>query len=205
MLVSVEQLSESALCIHISSSSLTSFPLHPHPIHLGHHRAPAGGAPQKERGNGTSLSKAEGSQGEMRLLSANPAPQRWRDNHTRQGFPLSSSAALPQTLGLYRQARGFCEGCTNHVKGQIVICHSCTNHVKGQIVICHSCTNHVKGQILIYHRCTNHVKGQVVMCFIVTRVYGDHVLSTCRKSREPIKSFNKQLRPRPHLFRQEPS
>ena len=162
MLVSVEQLSESALCIHISSSSLTSFPLHPHPIHLGHHRAPAGGAPQKERGNGTSLSKAEGSQGEMRLLSANPAPQRWRDNHTRQGFPLSSSAALPQTLGLYRQARGFCEGCTNHVKGQIVICHSCTNHVKGQI--------------LIYYSCTNHVKGQVVMLFIVTGVYGDHVL-----------------------------
>ena len=34
----------------------------------------AGGAPQKERGSGTSLSKAEGSQGEVRLLSANPAP-----------------------------------------------------------------------------------------------------------------------------------
>ena len=121
-----------------------------------------GGTPQKERGSGTSLSKAEGSRGEVSLLSANPAPQQARDNQRRQGFCLSSSALLPQTLGLYRQARGFCEGWTNHIKGQIVICHSCTNHVKGQI--------------LIYHSCTNHVKGQVVMLFIVTGVYGDHVL-----------------------------
>ena len=30
----------------------------------------AGGAPQKERGSGTSLSKAEGSRGEVSLLSA---------------------------------------------------------------------------------------------------------------------------------------
>ena len=148
-----------------------------------------GGAPQKEKGSGTPLSKAERSREEVSLLSANPAPPRVTDNHG-QGFCLSSSTSLPQTLGLYRQARGFCEGWTNHIKGQIVICHSCTNHVKGQI--------------LIYHRCTNHVKGQVVMCFIVTRVYGDHVLSTCRKSREPIKSFNK-LRPRPHIVSQAPS
>ena len=70
----------------------------------------AGGAPQKERGSGTSLSKAEGSRGEVSLLSTNPAPQQARDNQTRQGFPLSSSALLPQTLGLYRQAGGFCEG-----------------------------------------------------------------------------------------------
>ena len=71
-----------------------------------------GAAPQKERGSRTSLSKAEGSRGEVSLLSANPAshPQRARDNQTRQVFPLSSSALLPQTLGLYRQARGFCEG-----------------------------------------------------------------------------------------------
>ena len=69
-----------------------------------------GGAPQKERGSGTSLSRAEGSRGEVSLLSANPAPRRARDNQTRQGFRLSSSALLPQTLGLYRQARGFCEG-----------------------------------------------------------------------------------------------
>ena len=82
---------------------------------------------------------------------------------------------------------------------------SCTNHIKGQIVICHSCTNHVKGQILICHSCTNHVKGQVVMLFIVTRVNGDHKLSMCMKSREPMKSFNKQLRPHPHLFCQAPS
>ena len=121
-----------------------------------------GGTPQKERGNGTSLSKADGSWGEVSLLSANPAPPQARDNQTWQGFCLNISALLPQTLGLYRQARGFCEGCTNHVKGQIVICHSCTNHVKGQI--------------LIYHSCTNHVKGQVVMLFIVTGVYGDHVV-----------------------------
>ena len=32
-----------------------------------------GGAPQKERGSGTSLSKAKGSRGEVSLLSANPA------------------------------------------------------------------------------------------------------------------------------------
>ena len=70
----------------------------------------SGDDPQKERGSGTSLSKAEGSRGEVSLLSANPAPQRARDNQTRQGFRLSSSALLPQTLGLYRQARGFCEG-----------------------------------------------------------------------------------------------
>ena len=36
----------------------------------------AGGTPQKERGSGTSLSKAKGSQGEVSLLSANPAPRR---------------------------------------------------------------------------------------------------------------------------------
>ena len=113
------------------------------------------GAPQKERSSGTSLSKAEGSRGEVSLLSANPAPWQARDNQTRQGFRLSSSALLPQTLGLYRQAEGVLGGTF------------------------HSCTNHVKGQILIYHSCTNHVKGQVVMCFIVTRVYGDHALSTC--------------------------
>ena len=121
----------------------------------------AGGAPQKERGSGTSLSKAEGSRGEVSLLSPNPAPPRARDNQTRQGFCLSSSTLLPQTLGLYRQSRGFCEGCTNHVKGQIVICHSCTNHVK----------------------------GQVIMRFIVTRVYGDHALSTCME----IKSANQKF------------
>ena len=125
------------------------------------------GALRRKRGSGTSLSKAEGSRGEVSLLSPNPAPPRARDNQTRQGFCLSSSTLLPQTLGLYRQSRGFCEGCTNHVKGQIVICHSCTNHVKGQI--------------LIYQSCTNHVKGQVIMRFIVTRVYGDPGLSTCQE------------------------
>ena len=112
--------------------------------------------------------------GEVSLLSANPAPPRVTDNHG-QGFCLSSSALLPQTLGLYRQARGFYEGWTNHVKGLIVICHSCTNHVKGQI--------------LIYHSCTNHVKGQVVMGFIVTAVYGDHVLSTCMEIKRANQKF----------------
>ena len=117
-----------------------------------------------ERGRGTSLSTAQGSRGEVSLLSTNPAPQR-RHNQMLQGFTLSTSASLPQTLGLCRQARGFFGGWTNHVKGQIVICHSCTNHVKGQI--------------LIYHSCSNHVKGQVIIRFIVTGVYGDHTLSTC--------------------------
>ena len=122
---------------------------------------PAGGAPQKERGSGTSLSKTEGSPREVSLLSANPAPQRVRATQTPQGFRLSSSTLLPQTLGLYRQARGFCEGCTNHVKGQIVICHSCTNHVK----------------------------GQVVMRFIVTRVYGDPALSRCTEIKRANQKF----------------
>ena len=133
------------------------------------------GALRRKRGSGTSLSKAEGSRGEVSLLSPNPAPPRARDNQTRQGFCLSSSTLLPQTLGLYRQSRGFFEGCTNHVKGQIVICHSCTNHVKGQI--------------LIYHSCTNHVKGQVIMCFIVTRVYGDHALSMCTEIKRANQKF----------------
>ena len=119
------------------------------------------GALRRKRGSGTSLSKAKGSRGEVSLLSPNPAPPRARDNQTRQGFCLSSSTLLPQTLGLYRQSRGFCQGCTNHVKGQIVICHSCTNHVK----------------------------GQVIMRFIVTRVYGDHALSTCME----IKSANQKF------------
>ena len=133
------------------------------------------GAPQKERGSGTPLSKAERSREEVSLLSANPTPPRARDNPTQQGLHISSSALLPQTLGLYRQARGFCEGWTNHVKGQIVICHSCTNHVKGQI--------------LIYHSCSNHVKGQVIMRFIVTRVYGDHALSTCTEIKKANQKF----------------
>ena len=115
------------------------------------------------------------SRGVPRRLSANPVPRRARDNQTRQGFRLSSSALLPQTLGLYRQARGFCEGWTNHIKGQIVICHSCTNHVKGQI--------------LIYHSCTNHIKGQVAMRFVVTRVYGDHALSTCSEIKRANQKF----------------
>ena len=68
------------------------------------------GALRRKRGSRTSLSKAEGSRGEVSLLSPTPAPPRARDNQTRQGFRLSSSALLPQTLGLYRQARGFCEG-----------------------------------------------------------------------------------------------
>ena len=134
-----------------------------------------GGAPKKVRGSGTSLSKAEVSRGEVSLLLANPAPLQARDNQTPQGFRLSISTLLPPILGLYRQARGFFEGWTNHVKGQIVICHSCTNHVKGQI--------------LIYHSCTNYVKGQVGMCFIVTRVYGDHALSTCSEIKRADQKF----------------
>ena len=128
-----------------------------------------GGAPQKERGSETSVSKAEGSQGEVSLLSANPAPRQARDNQTSQGFRRSSSALLPQTLDLYSQARGFCEGWTNHVKGQIVICHSCTNHVK----------------------------GQVVMRFIVTRVYGDCGLSTCTEIKRANQKFWQKTYPTP--------
>ena len=134
-----------------------------------------GGAPQKERGSGTSLSKVEGSRAEVSLLSANPAPRLAKHNQRRQGLRLSSSVLLPQTLGLYRQARGFCEGWTNHVKGQIVICHSYTNHIKGQN--------------LIYHSCTNHVKGQVVMRFIVRRVDSDHALSTCKEIKRANQKF----------------
>ena len=42
----------------------------------------AGGSPQKGRGSGTSLSKAEESPGEVSLLSTNPAPEQARDNQT---------------------------------------------------------------------------------------------------------------------------
>ena len=44
--------------------------------------AVAGGAPQKERGSGTSLSKAERPRGELSLLSVNPAPPQVRDNQS---------------------------------------------------------------------------------------------------------------------------
>ena len=111
----------------------------------------AGGAPQKERGNGTSLSKAEESRGEVSLLSANPAPPRARDNQTRQGFRLSSSALLPQTLGLYRQGGGFCEELSTVAPIPLKVKSSCA--------------------------------------FIVTGVYGDHVLSTCTE----IKRANQKL------------
>ena len=120
-----------------------------------------GRAPPKEKGSRTSLSKAEVSQGEVSLLSGNPAPPRMRHNQAQQRFCLSSSALLLQALGLYRQARGFGEGWANHVKGQIVICHSCTNHIK----------------------------GQVIMCFIVTRVYGDPALSRCTEIKRANQKF----------------
>ena len=133
-----------------------------------------GGAPQKERGSEASLSKAEGSRGEVSLLSANPAPQRARDNQTRQGFRLSSSTLLPQTLGLYRQARGFCEGWTNHVKGQIVICHSYTNHVKGQVVMCLHCNRSLS--------CSVHVHGnQESQSKVLTNNLGCALISSARR------------------------
>ena len=119
-----------------------------------------GGTPKKERGSGTSLSKAEGSQGEVSLLSANPAPLRASDNQTRQG----SGEEVPlyrHKLLVYIGKQGvFSKGWTNHVKGQIVICHSCTNHVKGQ-----------------------------VMRFIVTGVYGDQALSTCTEIKRANQKF----------------
>ena len=90
-----------------------------------------GGALQKERGSGTSLSKAEGSRGEVSLLSANPAPRRARDNQTRQGFRLSSSALLSQTLGLYRQAGGFCEGLSIVAPVSLKVKSSCAFIVTG--------------------------------------------------------------------------
>ena len=134
-----------------------------------------GGTPKKERGSGTSLSKAEGSQGEVSLLSANPAPLRASDNQTRQG----SGEEVP----LYRHK------LLVYIGKQGVFSKGWTNHVKGQIVICHSCTNHVKGQILIYHSCTNHIKGQVFMHFIVTRVHGDHPLFTCTEIKKANQKF----------------
>ena len=106
-----------------------------------------GGAPQKERGSGTSLSKADGSRGEVSLLSANPAPrQAARETQSdTTGIPLSSSALLPQTLGLYRQAGGFCEGLSIVAPITLKVKSSCA--------------------------------------FIITGVYGAHVLSTCTEIR----------------------
>ena len=43
---------------------------------------PMRGALRRKRGSETSLSKAEGSRGEVSLLSPNPAPPRVRDNQT---------------------------------------------------------------------------------------------------------------------------
>ena len=127
----------------------------------------AGGAPQKERGTGTSLSKAEGSRREVSLLSINPAPPQGRDNQRPQGFRLSSSALLPQTLGLYRQAGGFCEGLsivapiTLKVKSSCAIVAPITLKVKSQYAIVAPI---IKGQIVICHSCTNLIKGQIIMC-----------------------------------------
>ena len=81
------------------------------------------------------------------------------------GFRLSSSALLPQTLGLYRQARGFCEGLS--------IVAPITLKVKSSCAIVAPITLKVKLS------CT----------FIVTGVYGDHALSTCME----IKRANQKL------------
>ena len=67
----------------------------------------AEGAPQKKRGSGTSLSKAEGSRGEVSLLSTNPAPRRARDNQTQQGFCLSSSVYYRKLLIYIGKQGGF--------------------------------------------------------------------------------------------------
>ena len=93
--------------------------------------------------------------------------RRARDNQTRQGFPLSSFALLPQTLGLYRQARGFCEGLsivapiTLKVKSSCAIVAPITLKVKSQYAIVAPI---IKGQIVICHSCTNLIKGQIIMC-----------------------------------------
>ena len=57
--------------------------------------------------------------------------RRARDNQTRQGFPLSSFALLPQTLGLYRQARGFCEGLSTVAPITLKVKSSCAFIVIG--------------------------------------------------------------------------
>ena len=111
-----------------------------------------GGALQNERGSGTSLSKVEGSRGEVSLLSANPAPRRARDNQRQQGFRLSCSALLPQTLDLYRQAGGFCEALSILAPITLKVKSSCA--------------------------------------FIITGVYGDHVLSTCTEIKRANQSCN---------------
>ena len=125
----------------------------------------AGAAPQKERGSGTSLSKAKRFRGEVSLLSANRAPRRARDNQRRQGFHLSSSALFPQTLGLYRQARGFCEGLSIVAPIMLKVKLSCAIVAPITLKIKSSCA------------------------FIITGVYGDHALSTCTE----IKRANQKL------------
>ena len=138
-----------------------------------------GGAPQKERGSGTSLSKAKRFQGEVSLLSANRAPRRARDNQTRQGFRLSISTLLPQTLGLYRQAGAFFEGLSIVAPITLKAKSSCAIVAPISLKVKWSCA------------------------FIITGVYGDPPLSTCTE----IKRANQKLkhRPRPCLFRQVPS
>ena len=72
-----------------------------------------------------------------------PSPSRAGNNQRRQRLHLSSSAFLPQTLGLYRQARGFCEGLS----------------IVAPITL----------------------KVKLSCAIIITGVYGDHALSTCRE------------------------
>ena len=67
----------------------------------------AGGTPQKERSSGTSLSKAEGSGGEVSLLSANAAPQQARVNQKLRGFRLSSFALCCKLLVYIGKQGGF--------------------------------------------------------------------------------------------------
>ena len=40
-----------------------------------------------------------------------------------------------------------------------------------------------------FHSCTDHIKGQVVMRFIVTGVYDDHALSTCKEIKRANQKF----------------
>ena len=132
--------------------------------HVGRHFL-CGALHRKREAAELPSAKPKGSREEVSLLSANPAPRRARDNHAQQGFRLSSSAILLQTLGLYRQARGFCEGLS--------IVAPITLKVKSSCAIVAPITLKVKSSC----------------AFIVTGVYGDHTLSTCKEIKRANQKF----------------
>ena len=87
----------------------------------------AGGAPQKERGNGTSLSKAEGVPRRGEPAVHQPSPSASERESDATGVPSKQFHFFAASSRLIQASRGGLRGTF----------HSCTNHIKGQIFMCH--------------------------------------------------------------------